>query len=114
NNGRVYLVYTLEQKNESDNTDVYVRYSDDNGATWSTGVRVNDDATVNSQFLPKIALDPTSGKIAVAWYDARNDLGTGGAGDTDGVANDDAQFWGAFSADGQTFSSHLPISAGTS
>ena len=34
-NGRVYLVYTKEQQNESDNTDVYVRYSDDNGATWS-------------------------------------------------------------------------------
>jgi hypothetical protein len=113
-NGRVYLVYTLEQKNESDNTDIYVRYSDDDGATWSTGTRVNDDATVNSQFLPKIALDPTSGKIAVVWYDARNDLATGGPGDTDGIANDDAQFWGAFSADGQTFSRNVQISAGTS
>lgn len=113
-NGRVYLVYTFEQKNESDNTDVYVKYSDDNGATWSTGVRVNDDATANSQFLPKIALDPTSGKIAVTWYDARNDLGQGGAGDTDGVVNTDAQFWGAFSADGTTFGPNIQISAGTS
>ena len=32
-----------EQGNESDDTDVYVRYSDDDGATWSSGVRVNDD-----------------------------------------------------------------------
>src|SRR5947208_13515525 len=56
-NGRVYLVYTLEHPNESNNTDIYVRYSDDNGATWSEPKRVNDDATVNSQFLPKIALD---------------------------------------------------------
>ena len=113
--GRVYLVYTLEQKNESDNTDIYVRYSDNDGATWSAGVRVNDDNTSNSQFLPKIALDPTSGNIAVAWYDARNDLGTGGAGDTDGIPNTDAQFWGAFSTDGgQTFTKNLRISAGTS
>ena len=52
-NGRVYLVYTKEQPNESDNTDIYVRFSDDNGATWSSGVRVNDDQTVNSQFLSK-------------------------------------------------------------
>jgi hypothetical protein len=44
----------------------------------------------------------------------RNDLGSGGAGDTDGVPNDDAQFWGAFSNDGQTFSSNIRISAGTS
>ena len=100
-NGRVYLVYTLEQRNESDNTDIYVRYSDDNGATWSAGVRVNDDSTANSQFLPKISLDPTTGNIAVVWYDARNDRGTGGPGDTDGIPNDDAQFWGAFSTDGR-------------
>jgi hypothetical protein len=114
-NGRVYLVYTLEQKNESDNTDVYVRYSDDGGATWSNGVRVNDDAGVNSQFLPKIALDPTSGNLAVVWYDARADLGLGGPGDTDGVPNDDAQFWGAFSTDGgASFGPNIQISAGTS
>src|SRR5437588_12087954 len=89
-NGRVYLVYTLEQTNESDNTDIYVRYSDDDGATWSAGARVNDDNTKNSQFLPKISLDPTTGNIAVIWYDARNDLGTGGPGDTDGIPNTDA------------------------
>jgi len=112
--GRVYLVYTLEHPNESDNTDIQVRRSDDAGATWSAPVRVNDDSTKSSQFLPKISLDPTSGKIAVVWYDARNDLGSGGVGDTDGVANDDAQFWGAFSPDGQTFSSNVQISAGTS
>jgi hypothetical protein len=114
-NGRVYLVYTLEQKNESDNTDIYVRYSDNDGATWSAGVRVNDDGTKNSQFLPKISLDPTTGNIAVIWYDARNDLGAGGAGDTDGIPNTDAQVWGAFSTDGgQTFSKNIQISAGTS
>jgi len=114
-NERVYLVYTLEHLNESDNMDVYVRYSDDQGVTWSPGVRVNDDHTANSQFLPKISLDPTTGKVAVVWYDARNDLGKGGPGDTDGVPNDDAQFWGAFSSDGGlTFSSNLQISTGTS
>jgi hypothetical protein len=112
--GRVYLVYTHEVRNEKDDTDVEVRHSDDDGATWSGPVRVNDDATTNSQFLPKISLDPTTGKIAVVWYDSRADLGTGGAGDTDGVPNDDAQFWGAFSSDGQTFTPNLQISAGTS
>ena len=114
-NGRVYLVYSIEQKNESDNTDVYVRYSDDNGATWSNGVRVNDDRTANSQFMPKISLDQTTGNLAVVWYDSRADLGAGGSGDTDGVPNDDAQFWGAFSTDGGlSFTSNIQISAGTS
>jgi len=114
-NGRVYLVYTLEHPNESNNMDIYVRFSDDKGATWSGPVRVNDDHTTNSQFLPKISLDPTSGNLAVVWYDSRNDLGNGGPGDTDGVPNDDAQFWGAFSKDGgQTFTANVQISAGTS
>ena len=114
-NGRVYAVYTREQRNESDNTDIYLRYSDDNGATWSAGVRVNDDKTSNSQFMPKISLDQTTGNLAVVWYDSRNDLGAGGPGDTDGIANDDAQFWGAFSTDGGiSFTPNIQISAGTS
>ena len=114
-NGRVYLVYTFERSNGTDNTDIFVRFSDDLGATWSTPVRVNDDTTTNSQFLPKISLDPTTGNLVVVWYDARNDLGAGGPGDTDGVPNDDAQLWGAFSLDGgQTFTKNFQTSAGTS
>src|SRR5512132_2315661 len=95
--GRVSLVYTTEVKNESDDTDVMVRHSDDDGATWSAASRVNDDTTTNSQFMPKIAVDQATGNLAVVWYDARNDPGTGGEGDTDGIPNSDAQFWGAFS-----------------
>jgi BNR/Asp-box repeat len=114
-NGRVYLVYTKEVQNESDNTDVFVQFSDDNGATWSPGVRANNDSTVNSQFLSKIALDQTTGNIAAVWYDARNDLGTGGSGDTDGLPNTDAQFWGAFSTNGGvSFGPNIRVSAGTS
>jgi hypothetical protein len=113
--GRVYMVNTKEKKNESDNMNILVRHSDDNGATWSAPVRVNDDHTTNSQFNPKISLDQTSGAIAVVWYDSRRDLGTGGPGDTDGVPNDDAQLWGAFSTDGGvTFSRNFQISEGTS
>ncbi len=113
--GRVYAIYTLEQPNESNNMDIYLRYSDDNGTTWSTPKRLNDDNTVNSQFLPKIALDQSTGNIAVTWYDCRNDLGLGGPGDTDGIPNDDAQYWGTYSTDGgQTFAPNFQISAGTS
>src|SRR5260370_9880024 len=109
------MVSTREQRNGSDNPDIYVQYSDDGGVTWSPAVRVNDDHTVNSQFLPKISLDPVTGNIAVVWYDSRNDLGTGGPGDTDGIPNDDAQFWGAFSTNGgASFTRNIQISAGTS
>ncbi len=114
-NGRVYLVYTLNFTNQDNNTDIEVSFSDDQGATWSPPVRVNDDTTKNSQFLPAIALDQTTGNLVVTWYDCRNDLGLGGPGDTDNVPNDDAQFWGAFSTDGgATFTKNIQISAGTS
>src|SRR5205085_1389277 len=77
--------------------------------------RVNDDATVNAQFLPRIAIDQTTGNIALAWYDSRNDLGQGGPADTDGIANDDAQFYATASTDGgQTFLPNIRISAATS
>jgi hypothetical protein len=92
-----------------------VRYSDDDGATWSNGVRINDDHTTNSQFQSKISLDQTTGNLAVVWYDTRTDLGTGGAGDTNGIPNDDAQFWGTFSTDGGlSFKPNFQISVGTS
>ena len=113
--GRVYLAYSFEVKNGSNNLDVMVSYSDDGGANWSTPARVNDDTGTNSQFLPKIALDQTTGNLAMVWYDARNDLGLGGPGDTNGIPNDDAQFWGAFSTNGGvSFTGNQQISAGTS
>jgi hypothetical protein len=114
-NGRVYLVWTQETPNESDNDDIVLQYSDDDGATWSTAVKLNDDATTNSQYDPAIALDQSTGTVAVSWYDTRNDLGSGGSGDTDGVPNDDFQIWATFSTDGgATFAPNFQVSAGTS
>lgn len=91
--GRAYLVYTDEYPAASGNTDIYVRYSDNDGTTWSAPIRVNDDSGANSQFLPRIKLDPTSGRAAVSWYDARNDMGTGSAGDLDGTINTDGEMY---------------------
>jgi hypothetical protein len=114
-NGRLYAIWTQEVKNEQDDMDVMAQYSDDSGATWSPAVRVNDDHTSNSQFNPAIALDQTTGNVGISWYDARNDAGTGGSGDTDGIPNTDAQFWGTYSTDGgASFVPNFRISAGTS
>jgi hypothetical protein len=113
-NGRVYVIWTQESPNESDNTDVMLQYSDNDGATWTAPVRLNDDHTANSQFMPAIALDQSTGNVAVSWYDCRNDLGTGGPGDTDGVPNDDAQIWATYSTDGgTTFAPNFQVSTGT-
>ncbi len=114
-NGRVYLIWTQETPNESDNTDIMFQYSDNNGTTWSPAVKLNDDNTANSQYNPAIALDQSSGAVAVSWYDTRNDLGTGGSGDTNGVPNDDFQIWATDSTNGgATFAPNFQVSQGTS
>jgi Neuraminidase (sialidase) len=108
-------VWTQEVKNESNNMDIMLQYSDDNGATWTPAVRLNDDQGTNSQVDPSIAIDQATGYVAVSWLDARNDLGTGGAGDTDGVPNDDVQIWATYSKDGgTTFVPNFQVSLGTS
>jgi hypothetical protein len=113
-NGRVYAIWTQETPNESDNTDNMFQYSDDNGTTWTPAVQLNDDHTANSQFMPAIAVDQATGDVAVSWYDSRNDIGTGGSGDTDGIPNDDAQIWATYSTDGGvTFAPNFRVSAGT-
>jgi hypothetical protein len=114
-NGRVYLIWTQETPNESDNMDIMLQHSDDDGSTWSPAVRLNDDQTANSQYNPAIALDQTSGAVAVSWYDTRNDLGAGGSGDTNGVPNDDFQIWATDSTDGgATVAPNFRVSRGTS
>jgi hypothetical protein len=114
-NGRLYLLWTQETPNESNNTDIMVQYSDNDGGSWSTAIKVNDDAGTNSQFNPRMSLDPTTGNIAVAWYDCRNDLGNHGQGDTNGRVNDDAMVYGTSSKDGGvTFAANTRISRGVS
>ncbi len=77
--------------------------------------RVNDDQGTNSQVNPAIALDQSTGDVAISWYDARNDLGNGGPGDTDGVPNDDVQIWASFSTDGGvSLAPNFQVSQGTS
>jgi hypothetical protein len=114
-NGRLYFMYTEETPDESNNMDILLRYSDDDGKTWTGPVQINDDTGTNSQFNPKMAIDQTTGNLAFSWYDSRQDKGSGGAGDTDGRRNDDAQYWGAFSTDGGlSFSRNVMVSGGTS
>jgi hypothetical protein len=114
-NGRLYFIYVSEEPQESNDMDIQLRYSDDSGTTWSNSMRVNDDTGTNSQFNPKIALDPTTGNIALAWYDARNDLGNHGHGDTNGIPNDDIMIYSTVSKDGGvTFSKNQRLSRGAS
>ncbi|HEU4928804.1 MAG TPA: FlgD immunoglobulin-like domain containing protein, partial [Candidatus Krumholzibacteria bacterium] len=68
--GRSYIVYAQPG---AFGLDILLRYSDDQAQTWSGPVRVNDDATMNDQFLPWIDAGSSNGVVGVIFYDTRED-----------------------------------------
>jgi hypothetical protein len=108
--GRLYMVYTDRTTVSSNSTDIFEIFSDNDGATWSPPVRVTDDHTGLPKIWPRIAVDQTTGHVAISWIDSRNDPGFG-PGDTDGFPGTDGEEFMAFSADGgKTFSQNIQVS----
>jgi hypothetical protein len=113
--GRLYAVWTSETPNESNDTNIMFQWTDNMGVTWSPPVRLNNDSLPASQFMPAIAIDQSSGAVALSWHDCRNDYGNHKFGDTDGVPNDDAMVYGTFTKDGgATFAPNFQIAKGAS
>ncbi|RMH75915.1 MAG: T9SS C-terminal target domain-containing protein [Calditrichaeota bacterium] len=72
--GRLYLVYaTNDPPGNGNKPDIFLRYSDDQGATWSSAIRVNDDPNpqANHQWTPAVWVDKWTGRVYVKWYDTR-------------------------------------------
>ena len=64
-------------------TDIFLSYSDDNGAHWSTPSRVTDQFVFKvDRFNHWMSVDPITGDVSVAFYDTRNDT-TGARYQTD-------------------------------
>jgi hypothetical protein len=57
----------------ADKANIYFTHSEDSGLTWAAPVKVNDDTTTNDQFLPAIAVTPDGTRLAIDFYDRRND-----------------------------------------
>jgi hypothetical protein len=115
--GRLYMAYVDAPSPVSSGTVIEMRFSDNNGTSWSSPVQVNDDASGNSHFNPSVSVDPVTGAVAIVWYDARNDNGLPPAGGTNGFANDDFQVYGAVGTPtptGVQFSSNFIIQPGFS
>jgi hypothetical protein len=55
-------------------TDIFLSYSDNGGATWSTPKQVTDQfSTPVDRFNHWMSVDPVTGDVNVAFYDTRND-----------------------------------------
>ena len=72
--GRLYLVWASNDPPGNGNkSDIWIKYSTDQGSTWSTTMRINDDAspTTNHSFFPAIWCEKETGKLYVNYYDTR-------------------------------------------
>lgn len=72
--GRLYLVYASNNPPGNGNkSDIFLRYSTDQGATWSSPRIVNDDPNSqnNFQFHPAIWCDKETGRLYIKFYDTR-------------------------------------------
>lgn len=56
-------------------TRVWFSRSTDGGTTWSARVKINNQAGLNDQFNPFLAIDETNGNIGAMYYDTVNDAG---------------------------------------
>jgi len=70
--GRVYCSWI--DLTSANVTDIFLSYSDNLGATWSTPIRVPDQfATPVDRFNHWMSVDAVTGDVNVAFYDTRND-----------------------------------------
>ncbi|MCX6286975.1 MAG: T9SS type A sorting domain-containing protein [Bacteroidetes bacterium] len=93
NHGALYVVWAnvgTPGINTGSDIDVYLIKSADNGNTWSSPVKVNQDAPGlgKQHFFPWITVDAVTGGICVIYYDDRN------------VSSTEAETWVSYSYDG--------------
>jgi len=70
-NGTIYVNWT-DQRSGSADTDVWLVRSTDGGNTWSSPLRVNDDAPGKHQFFTWMTIDQSNGNLWFVFYDRRD------------------------------------------
>src|SRR2546421_1465530 len=79
--GRIYCSWM--DLTAANTTDIFISYSDNNGATWSAAASVTDQFLFAvDRFNHWMSVDPVTGDVNVAFYDTRNDT-TGSRYQTD-------------------------------
>ncbi len=71
NNGTIYINWS-DQRNGSNNTDIWIVKSTDGGNNWSAPIKVNNDTTQKQQFLTWMDIDQSTGYLYFVFYDRRN------------------------------------------
>lgn len=56
-------------------TRIWFSRSTNGGTSWSAPVKINAQSSLNDQFNPWLAVDPTSGKVGIMYYDTVADPG---------------------------------------
>lgn len=69
--GNIYVNWT-DQRNGTDDTDVWIAKSTDGGDTWTDPIRVNDDEPGKQQFFTWMSIDQVTGYLWFVWYDRRD------------------------------------------
>ena len=69
NNGNIYIAWS---DNANGNPDIFLIRSSDQGATWSSKVKVNTDNSDEDQWFPWLKVT-SDGGINIVYYDSRND-----------------------------------------
>jgi len=75
NHGNIYINWT-DQRNGTDDTDVWLVRSEDGGDTWTEPLRVNDDGPGKQQFFTWMSVDQSTGYLWFVWYDRREHTNT--------------------------------------
>ena len=65
---RLYLLWDDMFDTDTNSIDIYLRYSDDFGETWSTRFQVNP-STAGNQFMPDMDID-SNGNLHIVYYNA--------------------------------------------
>ncbi len=68
---RLYVNWTDTRNGDAD---IFLKYSDDGGETWSNDIRVNNDVLGNGadQFCNNFSIDAVTGELYIVFYDKRN------------------------------------------
>ncbi len=70
---RIYVNWTDTRNGDPD---IFMKYSDNGGDTWSDDIRVNNDNIGNGaeQYSNNFCIDPENGNLYIIFYDKRNSI----------------------------------------